>query len=137
MHSLNPTRLASQARLAGLADLDQGAIQERNRPLVAGFVKGVVDAIHLFKTRPDVVIPLLQQFLQCPDRAPMQQLHAFYAPLFRAVPTPTFFNEMQDLCEGLAGQYPAARTLKMEDVADSSFVDELESSGYIEELYSG
>src|ERR1700742_915636 len=34
------------------------------RPLVAGFVKGVVDAIHLFKTRPDIVIPLLQQFLQ-------------------------------------------------------------------------
>src|SRR6185437_226004 len=51
--------------------------------LVAGFVKGVVDAIHLFKTRPDIVIPLLQQFLQIDEREPMEKLHAFYAPLFR------------------------------------------------------
>jgi ABC-type nitrate/sulfonate/bicarbonate transport system substrate-binding protein len=107
-----------------------------NRALVAGFVKGVVDAIHLFKTRPDIVIPLLQEFLQCPDRQPMQQLHAFYAPLFRAVPTPTFFQEMEGLCEGLAGQYPAAKALRMEDVADASFAEELEGSGYVEELYS-
>ena len=70
------------------------------------------------------------------EREPMQQLHAFYAPLFRAVPTPTFFDEMQGLCEGLAGQYPAARKLRMEDVADASFVEELEGSGYIDELYS-
>ncbi len=104
--------------------------------LVAGFVKGVVDAIHLFKTRPDIVIPLLQEFLQIEEREPMEKLHTFYAPLFRAVPTPTFFDEMPGLCEGLSGQYPAARMLRMEDVADSSFVDEFESSGYIEELYS-
>jgi ABC-type nitrate/sulfonate/bicarbonate transport system substrate-binding protein len=105
--------------------------------LVAGFVKGVVDAIHLFKTRPDIVIPLLQQFLEIDERKPMEQLHAFYAPLFRAVPTPTFFDEMPGLCEGLSGQYPAASKLGIEDVADPSFVEELEASGYIEELYAG
>ena len=108
-----------------------------HRPLVAGFVKGVVDAIHLFKTRPDIVIPLLQQFLQIEEREPMEQLHAFYAPLFRAVPTPTFFDEMPGLCEGLAGQYPVARKLRMADVADASFVEELEGSGYVEDLYEG
>ena len=108
-----------------------------NRALVAGFVKGVVDAIHLFKTRPDIVIPLMQEFLQCPDRKPIERLHTFYAPLFRAVPTPTFFDEMKGLCEGLAAQYPAAQGLRMEDVADASFVEELEGSGYIEEMYEG
>ena len=77
-----------------------------------------------------------EQFLQIDERKPMEQLHAFYAPLFRAVPTPTFFTEMKGLCEGLAGQYPAAGTLGIEDVADTSFVDELEGSGYIDELYS-
>jgi ABC-type nitrate/sulfonate/bicarbonate transport system substrate-binding protein len=108
-----------------------------HRPLVAGFLKGVVDAIHLFKTRPDIVIPLLQEFLEIDEREPMEQVHAFYAPLFRAVPTPTFFTEMPGLREGLSAQYPAARTMTMADVADTSFVDELESSGYIEELYAG
>ena len=108
-----------------------------HRPLVAGFVKGVVDAIHLFKTRPDIIIPLLQQFLQISEREPMEKLHAFYAPLFRAVPTPTFFDEMDGLCEGLVGQYPAARGLRMADVADASFVEELEGSGHMDELYGG
>ena len=97
----------------------------------------MVDAIHLFKTRSDIVIPLLQEFLQCPDREPMQQLHAFYAPLFRPVPTPTLFDEMNGLRDGLAAQYPAARGLRLEDVADASFVEELEGSGYVEELYAG
>jgi ABC-type nitrate/sulfonate/bicarbonate transport system substrate-binding protein len=108
-----------------------------HRPLVAGFVKGVVDAIHLFKTRPDIVIPQLQEFLQIDERKPMEQLHAFYAPLFRAVPAPTFFDGMDGLREGLAAQYPAARRLRIEDVADASFVDELEGSGHIEQLYGG
>ena len=108
-----------------------------HRPLVAGFVRGVVDAIHLFKTRPDIVIPLLQEFLQISEREPMQQLHAFYAPLFRAVPTPTFFDEMPGLCEGLTGQYPAARTLRMEDVADASFVEELEGAGMLMSYMGG
>jgi hypothetical protein len=67
----------------------------------------------------------------------MERLHAFYAPLFRAVPTPTFFTEMDGLRAGLAAQYPAARTLGIEDVADASFVEELEMSGYIDELYAG
>ena len=67
----------------------------------------------------------------------MERLHAFYAPLFRAVPVPTFFTEMDGLREGLAAQYPAARTLRMEDVADASFVEELEGSGYVDELYGG
>jgi hypothetical protein len=44
---------------------------------------------------------------------------------------------MPGLREGLSAQYPAARTMTMADVADTSFVDELESSGYIEELYAG
>lgn len=66
----------------------------------------------------------------------MEQSHAVYAPLFRAVPSPTFFTEMPGLRDSLSAQYPAARTIGIEAVADPSFVDELESSGYIEQLYS-
>jgi len=33
-------------------------------------------------------------------------------------------------------QYPAAATLDVKDLSDSSFVDELERTGYIARLYS-
>src|SRR5712691_5878285 len=54
-----------------------------DRELVAEVVRGFVDAIHLFKTRPDTVVPLLQRFLQLSDRNAVEALHAFYVPLFR------------------------------------------------------
>ena len=107
------------------------------RGIVAEVVKGIVDSIHLFKTRPDIVVPLLQRFLQFSDREGLEQLHAFYVPLFRAVPRPTFFSEMQRLRDTFSKQYPAVQTLKPEDLYDSSFVDELDHSGYIGRLYSG
>lgn len=86
-----------------------------NRDVVAGIVKGFVDTIHLFKTRRDTVVPLLQSFLQFTDRKVVEELHAFYTPVFRAVPRPP-------LSQGLY---------------DASFVDELDQSGYIQRLYAG
>jgi len=38
--------------------------------------------------------------------------------------------------KGLSKKYPAAQKLQMSDVVDSSFVDELEKSGFIQKLYS-
>jgi hypothetical protein len=44
---------------------------------------------------------------------------------------------MQTLRELLAKNYPAARALKESDIADSSFIDELQRNGFIDRLYSG
>lgn len=107
------------------------------RGIVAEVVKGFIDSIHLFKTQPDIVIPLIQRFLQFSDRKGLEQLHAFYAPLFRTVPTPTFFSETQRLKDTFSKQYPAVQKLQLEGLCDSSFVDELDRSGYIQRLYSG
>jgi ABC-type nitrate/sulfonate/bicarbonate transport system substrate-binding protein len=37
-----------------------------NRELVMGVMQGFVETIHLFKTRPDIVVPLLQRYRLCP-----------------------------------------------------------------------
>jgi ABC-type nitrate/sulfonate/bicarbonate transport system substrate-binding protein len=108
-----------------------------HRDIVAGIVKGFVDTIHLFKTRRDTVVPLLQRFLQFPDRPVVEELHAFYVPIFRAVPRPTLFAALPNLRDAFAKQYPAAQHLQPQDLADASFVDELEQSGYIQRLYTG
>src|SRR6266550_3606310 len=39
-----------------------------NRALVMNVMQGFVETIHLFKTRPDVVVPLLQRYLKIDDR---------------------------------------------------------------------
>jgi ABC-type nitrate/sulfonate/bicarbonate transport system substrate-binding protein len=106
-----------------------------NRELVMNVMQGFVETIHLFKTRPEIVVPLLQRYLNIQDRKAAEDLYAFHVPVFQRVPRPSFPG-MQTLRELLAAKYPAAASLKEADIADSSFVDELERDGFIDRLYA-
>lgn len=106
-----------------------------NRELAMNVMHGFVETIHLFKTRPDVVVPLLQRYVKIEDREAAEELYAFHVPVFQKIPRPSFPG-IQALREFLVAKYPAAMSLKESDIADSSFIDELESSGFIDRLYS-
>ncbi|MGB7259348.1 MAG: ABC transporter substrate-binding protein [Pseudolabrys sp.] len=106
-----------------------------NRALVMDVMQGFVETIHLFKTRPDIVVPLLQRYLNIEDRKAVEELHAFHVPVFQKIPRPSFPG-MQTLRELLAKKYPNAASLKESDIADSSFIDELERNGFIDRLYA-
>lgn len=108
-----------------------------NRDLVMRAVRGMVETIHVFKTQPDVVVPLLQRFLNISDRNAAEDLHKFYVPLFPAVPRPSLSEGMQDVRNAFSQKYPAAQKLHESDIADSSFINELEQDGFIQHLYAG
>jgi ABC-type nitrate/sulfonate/bicarbonate transport system substrate-binding protein len=108
-----------------------------NRDLVMRAVRGMVETIHVFKTQPDVVVPLLQRFLNINDRKSVEDLHKFYVPLFPSAPRPSLSEGMQDVRDAFSKKYPAAQKLQESDIADSSFIDELEKSGFIQRLYAG
>jgi len=105
------------------------------RELAMNVMHGFVETIHLFKTRPDVVVPLLQRYVKIEDRKAAEELYAFHVPVFQKIPRPSFPG-IQALREFLVAKYPAAMSLKESDIADSSFIDELERSGFIDRLYS-
>lgn len=104
------------------------------RELVMEVMQGFVETIHLFKARPDIVVPLLQRYLRIEDQNAVKELHAFHVPLFQKVPRPSFPG-IQKIRDFLVKKYPAAASLKEADIADASFIDELERSGFIEGLY--
>ena len=106
-----------------------------DRELVMNVMKGFVETIHLFKTRPDIVVPLLQRYLKIDDRKAAEDLYAFHVPVFQKVPRPSFPG-MQTLRELLAKKNPAAASLKESDIADASFIDELQRNGFIDRLYA-
>lgn len=106
-----------------------------NRELVMSVMQGFVETIHLFKTRPDIVIPLLQRYLNIEDRKAAEDLYAFHVPVFQKVPRPSL-SGMQTLRELLTAKYPAAASLKESEIADPSFIDELERDGFIDRLYA-
>jgi ABC-type nitrate/sulfonate/bicarbonate transport system substrate-binding protein len=106
-----------------------------DRRLVMNVMRGLVETIQVFKTRPDIVVPALQRYLHIEDRKVLEAIHAFHVPLFRKVPAPSLPG-MQRLSGSLVAKYPAANSLKEADIADHSFVDELERDGFIDGLYS-
>lgn len=106
-----------------------------NRELVMDVMKGFVETIHLFKTKPEIVVPLLQRYLNIDDKKAAQDLYAYHVGVFRKVPRPSFPG-MQTLQNVLVARYPAAASLKETDIADPSFVEQLERSGFIEGLYA-
>jgi len=107
-----------------------------DRALVMNVMRGFVETIHLFKTRPEIVVPLLQRYLKIDDRKAAEELYAYHVPVFQRIPRPSFPG-MSTLRELLAGKYPAAASLKESDIADASFIDELDSDGFIDRLYAG
>jgi ABC-type nitrate/sulfonate/bicarbonate transport system substrate-binding protein len=106
-----------------------------DRDLVMTTMRAFVETIHLFKTRPNIVVPMLQRYLNIEDRKAAEELHAFHVPVFRNAPSP-YLPGMDRLRAFLSKKYPIASALKESDIADPSFVGELERSGFIERLYA-
>jgi ABC-type nitrate/sulfonate/bicarbonate transport system substrate-binding protein len=99
------------------------------------FIAGCIDAIHFFKSQVDAAAPLLARCLDA-DRSAAQDLCSLYAPLLRPVPRPTLFSATTGLRAALASRYPQAESLAQSDLIDASFVNRLEESGYIRQLYT-
>lgn len=105
-----------------------------DRDLVMNVMGGFVETIHLFKTQPDLVVPLLQRYLNIADRNAAEELYRYHVPVFQKVPKPLLGN-LQNVRDVLAAKYPAAAALREVDIADASFIEQLERDGFIEQLY--
>jgi ABC-type nitrate/sulfonate/bicarbonate transport system substrate-binding protein len=105
-----------------------------DRRLVASVVQGYVEAIHFFKTKPAEVIPVLQQFLLFKDRTAVEDAYGFYAPVLQRLPRPSA-QGLQTLLRDLQRNQPSTIPPSPTDMVDSSFLDELEQTGFIEAIY--
>jgi ABC-type nitrate/sulfonate/bicarbonate transport system substrate-binding protein len=107
----------------------------RERALVVRVVQAMLESIHLFKTRADIVVPILQEFLRIEERAVAEDIHGHYVDLFPPVPRPDLERAMPALHQLFSPSYPAGGSLRETDIADPSFLDELERSGFVKHLY--
>jgi ABC-type nitrate/sulfonate/bicarbonate transport system substrate-binding protein len=107
-----------------------------NRDVVLRAVRAMVETIHLFRTRPEVALPLFQRFLAIDSADAAADLYKFYVPLFPMAPAPALGEGLQDVRDTFAKKYPAAAKLQEADIVDASFIDEVERSGFIRDLYA-
>jgi NitT/TauT family transport system substrate-binding protein len=103
--------------------------------IVQRFMRAYVEAIALYKNKPDFAAKVTQKYTGIKDPEILSSTVAFYAPKLAASPYPTV-GGIRFILDQLAPQNPKAKTVAPETLMDTSFVKQLDDSGYIKALYS-
>jgi ABC-type nitrate/sulfonate/bicarbonate transport system substrate-binding protein len=144
----SPTDLrAEQAGFHQLADLGaigidypQTAIAttrrylQGNEDVARRFLRATVEAVHLMKTDPARAQTIFGKYTDTSDPEVLEATYRAYVDKTDAVPyaRPA---AMQVAIDEVAQTDPRAATAKVEDFVDNHYVQELEASGFIQQLY--
>lgn len=106
-----------------------------NREGVRKLVRAYVEGVHFLKTHRQESKEILARYLREKDSAVLEETYAYYSDKTAVAPYPTR-EGVQWVIEQLLGSVQGDKPrLTFEDVADQSFVLELEQSGFIQSLY--
>ena len=108
----------------------------KSRPdVIRSIMKAYVEGIHYYKTHPKESMAILQKYLKTDDVEALKETYeAIGLTLLPEKPYPTL-RGIQMMLGELAPKEPKARTAKPEQFVDLTFIKELDSSGFIDQLY--
>jgi NitT/TauT family transport system substrate-binding protein len=104
-----------------------------DRDGVMRMVKAHVEGIHLLKSNKDFAIKVLGKYLKTSDRELLEGSYDIYRKDFISVPYP-ITQGLQPTYEYVAQQRPDVWNHKPEAFMDSSFIAELDKTGFIKNL---
>jgi NitT/TauT family transport system substrate-binding protein len=109
----------------------------KSRPdLVRNVIKAYVEGIHYYKTHRREGLAALRKYLKTDDTEALTETYeAVGLSLLPVKPYPTL-KGIDVMLRELAGKEPKAQTARPEQFVDLTFVKELDSSGFIDRLYS-
>ena len=104
----------------------------RDHKEVMSFMRAFVEGIHFFKTNREVSIRVMQKFMAGLPLEIVIPLYDETRKRLPALPMP-----MKEAIQSVLDREndPKARALQPADVADFSFLQEIEKSGFLKELY--
>ena len=96
------------------------------------FMRGFVEAIHFFKTNREASIRVMQKFMAGLPREIVEPLYEETRDILPILPLP-----MKEAIQAVLDREndAKARVLQLAEVADFSFLQEIEKSGFLKELY--
>lgn len=105
-----------------------------NRPAAIAVMKASVEAIARWKKDPAFVKGVIKKYLKNDDQQFLDVGYSAYTDIFPQAPYPS--NEaMAKVIDEVAAQTPKAKDLKAAQLIDRSIVQELETSGFIKQIY--
>jgi len=110
------------------------AFLQSNPDTVRRYLRAVVEAIRVLKTEPAQSQAIFGKYTDTTDPAFLESSYQAYADKTEAVPL-IRPSAVQVAIAEVAQSDPRANDLKMDDFVDNRYVQELESSGFIQRLY--
>ena len=101
------------------------------RETLRGYLQATIEGIYFFKTRPKLVYSIFEEE-GIKEPAVQKDLHERLAKSLREYPIPEA-NGIQGALDSLT--HPNARTTKPASLMDTSIIEEIKKSGFIDKLY--
>jgi len=111
------------------------AVIRSRRPVIARYVRAMVEALHFIKTNKEGTKAILARKLRMDDPDGLERAYIAYNAIFREAPYP-YPEGVKTFMDDLAATNPKAATVDISKYVDMSFVQELEASGFIKQLYA-
>jgi ABC-type nitrate/sulfonate/bicarbonate transport system substrate-binding protein len=108
-----------------------GSLLKNQRENVRRFLQAMTEGIYVFKTKPDVAKAVLKE---SNNEAEVGSLYERLTKSFREYPLPEP-RGIQNVIEFMPT--PKARGARAEDFMDTSLIEEIKKSGFIDRLYGG
>lgn len=110
------------------------AVLQKNRPQLVRFLRGYMEAIHYLKSHRSESLKIFSKYVRNPDLGIMAYLYEEIStrvePALR--PQSDAVRAMLDLA---AQDFPQAKHLSERDNWDLSLIDEIQKSGFVDQLY--
>jgi NitT/TauT family transport system substrate-binding protein len=114
--------------------LSREAIVKAKRPLMLKLVRAMVEAIHIIKTEKNYAKALFKKNLGVADPEGLERAYRDYSNAFPETPYPNP-EGVKTMLDDLAPRNPKAAAADPNTYVDMSLVRELETSGFIKQLY--
>jgi len=114
--------------------LTRESIIKSKRPLIAKLVRAMTEAIHFLKTNKEGAKAIFTKNLGITNPEGLERAYKAYSNAFPEVPYPVP-EGVKTLLDDLAPRNPKAAAADPKSFVDMSFVGELDSSGFIKQLY--
>ena len=106
----------------------------KNRDIVRRMVKSYVEAIHIVRTQPEETKRAFIKYRKTKDPKPLEDAYQTLRETVKQKPYPNL-ESFKTIFKDVSDRIPAAKTANAKEFVDTTFLEELDKSGYIDGLY--
>jgi NitT/TauT family transport system substrate-binding protein len=119
--------------IAGSGILVRRSYVTKNPDLTLRFLKAWIEGLYLLKAKPDFALTVLKKYVASQDNEVITTIYNLYKERLMLKPTPTV-NVAKSMLYLLSRSSPQVGSVSPEGFIEARYVNELESSGFFDEM---